>query len=76
MSSICRVCVHVIASEAGGYTYTKDICPERGLSAQAYRCAECNTKITFSKSQCLNRNRLSSLKILKLNKSKKIFHSF
>lgn len=49
MPSICRVCVHVIASEAGGYTYTKDICPERGLSAQGYRCAECNTRITFSK---------------------------
>ncbi|XP_008211409.1 differentially expressed in FDCP 8 homolog isoform X2 [Nasonia vitripennis] len=47
MTSICRVCVHVVASEAGGYTYTKDICPERGLSAQAYRCAECNTRITF-----------------------------
>lgn len=49
MTSICRVCVHVVASEAGGYTYAKDICPERGLSAQAYRCAECNTRITFSK---------------------------
>ena len=49
MTNICRVCVHVIASEAGGYTYTKDICPERGLSAQAYRCAECNTRVTFSK---------------------------
>lgn len=49
MTSICRVCVHVVASEAGGYNYTKDICPERGLSAQAYRCAECNTKITFGK---------------------------
>ncbi|XP_058792983.1 differentially expressed in FDCP 8 homolog isoform X2 [Phymastichus coffea] len=47
MSSICRVCVHVIASEVGGYTYTKDICPERGLSAQGYRCAECNIRITF-----------------------------
>ncbi|KAJ8670529.1 hypothetical protein QAD02_001788 [Eretmocerus hayati] len=51
MTSICRVCVHVIASEAGGYTYTKDICPERGLSAQAYRCAECNTRITFTVSK-------------------------
>jgi hypothetical protein len=49
MANICRICVHVIASETGGYTYTKDICPERGLSAQAYRCAECFTRITFSK---------------------------
>ena len=49
MNSICRVCAHVIASEAGGYTYTKDICPERGLSMQAYKCGECSIKITFSK---------------------------
>lgn len=47
LSNICRVCVHVIASEAGGYTYTKDICPERGLSNQGYRCAECKIRITF-----------------------------
>ncbi|XP_014226089.1 differentially expressed in FDCP 8 homolog isoform X1 [Trichogramma pretiosum] len=53
MSNIRRVCVHVIASEAGGYKYTKDICPEKGLSAQAYRCAECNSKITFTVSRGL-----------------------
>ncbi|XP_076228931.1 differentially expressed in FDCP 8 homolog isoform X4 [Nomia melanderi] len=47
LNSICRVCVHVVASEAGGYTYTKDICPEQGLSNQGYRCAECKVKITF-----------------------------
>lgn len=47
LNNICRVCVHVIASEAGGYTYTKDICPEQGLSGQGYRCAECKAKITF-----------------------------
>ncbi|KOX77916.1 Differentially expressed in FDCP 8 like protein [Melipona quadrifasciata] len=29
LNNICRVCVHVVASEAGGYTYTKDICPEK-----------------------------------------------
>lgn len=52
LDSICRVCVHIVASEAGGYTYTKDICPEQGLSAQMYRCAECNTRITF-KSSCV-----------------------
>ncbi|XP_033210061.1 differentially expressed in FDCP 8 homolog isoform X2 [Belonocnema kinseyi] len=48
LGNICRVCVHVIASEVRGYTYTKDICPERGLSAQGYRCAECKTRITFN----------------------------
>lgn len=49
LNNICRVCVHVVASEAGGYTYTKDICPEQGLSSQKYRCAECKVRITFSK---------------------------
>lgn len=49
LSNVCRICVHVIASEAGGYTHTKDICPEQGLSKQGYRCAECKTQITFSK---------------------------
>ncbi|XP_053979256.1 differentially expressed in FDCP 8 homolog isoform X2 [Hylaeus volcanicus] len=48
LNSICRVCVHVVASEAGGYTYTKDICPEQGLSNQSYRCAECKARITFN----------------------------
>lgn len=47
LNNICRVCVHVVASEAGGYTYTKDICPEQGLSGQGYRCAECKVRITF-----------------------------
>ncbi|KZC14705.1 PREDICTED: differentially expressed in FDCP 8 homolog [Dufourea novaeangliae] len=47
LNSICRVCVHIVASEAGGYIYTKDICPEQGLSDQGYRCAECKVKITF-----------------------------
>ncbi|XP_012253345.2 differentially expressed in FDCP 8 homolog isoform X2 [Athalia rosae] len=54
LSSICRVCAHVVASEAGGYTYTKDICPERGLSSQSYRCAECNTGIKFTVSKGLS----------------------
>ncbi|EFN81055.1 differentially expressed in FDCP 8 homolog isoform X2 [Harpegnathos saltator] len=47
LNNVCRVCVHVVASEAGGYTHTKDICPEQGLSKQGYRCAECKTQITF-----------------------------
>ncbi|XP_046587359.1 differentially expressed in FDCP 8 homolog isoform X2 [Neodiprion lecontei] len=49
LTATCRVCAHIVASEAGGYTFTKDICPERGLSAQLYRCAECNASITFNK---------------------------
>jgi len=49
LNNVCRVCVHVVASEAGGYTHTKDICPEQGLSKQGYRCAECKVRITFSK---------------------------
>ncbi|EZA58245.1 differentially expressed in FDCP 8 homolog isoform X2 [Ooceraea biroi] len=47
LANVCRVCVHVIASEAGGYTHTMDICPEQGLSKQNYRCAECRVRITF-----------------------------
>ncbi|XP_029155293.1 differentially expressed in FDCP 8 homolog isoform X2 [Nylanderia fulva] len=47
LNNVCRVCVHVVASEAGGYTHTKDICPEQGLSKQSYRCAECKVRITF-----------------------------
>lgn len=47
LADIRRICAHVIASESGGYLFTKDICPEKGLSAQRYRCAECHTKISF-----------------------------
>ncbi|XP_046142212.1 differentially expressed in FDCP 8 homolog isoform X2 [Osmia bicornis bicornis] len=54
LNNICRVCVHVVASEAGGYTHTKDICPEQGLSGQGYRCAECKVRITFTFSKGLS----------------------
>ncbi|PNF39277.1 hypothetical protein B7P43_G16691 [Cryptotermes secundus] len=47
---VCRVCAHVKASE--NPTYIADICPELGLSAQAYRCAECKAHITF-KNSCI-----------------------
>jgi len=43
---VCRVCAHVKASE--NPTYIGDICPEFGLSAQTYRCAECKAHITFT----------------------------
>ncbi|XP_014297334.1 differentially expressed in FDCP 8 homolog [Microplitis demolitor] len=47
ITDIRRVCAHVLASEAGGYIFTKEICPEKGLSAQGYKCAECHTRLTF-----------------------------
>ncbi|XP_047098250.1 differentially expressed in FDCP 8 homolog A isoform X1 [Schistocerca piceifrons] len=46
LAQVCRICAHVIASE--NPQYIKDICPEVGLSAQSYRCAECKTHITFT----------------------------
>ncbi|CAD6240991.1 GSCOCG00009047001-RA-CDS [Cotesia congregata] len=48
ITDIRRVCAHVLASEAGGYIFTKEICPEKGLSAQGYKCAECHTRLTFT----------------------------
>lgn len=47
MSSIIRECAHVIATERG--TYEFDICPEVGLSAQKYLCAECSAPLPVSK---------------------------
>ncbi|XP_066996598.1 differentially expressed in FDCP 8 homolog isoform X2 [Anabrus simplex] len=48
LAQVCRVCAHVTASECP--TYITDICPEVGLSAQSYRCAECKAHITFKNS--------------------------
>lgn len=42
-----RDCAHVIASEKG--TYELQICPESGLSAQKYACAECKTPLPVGK---------------------------
>lgn len=47
LASIIRECAHVIATEKG--TYEFEICPEVGLSAQRYLCAECNTLLPVSK---------------------------
>lgn len=47
MAMIVRECAHVTASERGGYELS--ICPERGISAQRYKCAECNTDLAISK---------------------------
>lgn len=51
LSDIKRECAHVTASERG--SYETEICPEIGLAAQRYQCAECKTllpvgKITFN----------------------------
>ncbi|CAG9833378.1 unnamed protein product [Diabrotica balteata] len=43
LASIVRECAHVIASEKGCFDY--DICPELGLSAQRYLCAECKSPL-------------------------------
>ncbi|KAL3275837.1 hypothetical protein HHI36_020579 [Cryptolaemus montrouzieri] len=47
MSSILRVCAHVVTSERGAFEM--EICPEVGLSAQRYRCAECRTLLQLKK---------------------------
>lgn len=47
MAMIVRECAHVTASERGGYEL--NICPEKGISAQRYKCAECNTDLVLSK---------------------------
>ncbi|KAF5279364.1 hypothetical protein FQA39_LY05474 [Lamprigera yunnana] len=43
MASIVRECAHVTISERGSYEI--DICPEIGLSAQKYQCAECRAPL-------------------------------
>lgn len=45
---ICRVCAHVVMTEKGSFEMS--ICPERGLAAQDYKCAECQTALTFKDS--------------------------
>nr|CAI5841650.1 unnamed protein product [Callosobruchus analis] len=41
-----RECAHVVATEKG--TYEFDICPEDGLSAQQYQCAECKAPLPLT----------------------------
>ena len=45
--------------------YILSICPEQGLSAQRYRCAECRTQIAFSKynilGSCVNQVKINSI---------------
>lgn len=47
MSSIIRECAHVVACERGQYELS--ICPEVGMSAQKYLCAECKTPLLVNK---------------------------
>lgn len=42
---ICRVCAHVVMTEKGQFEL--NICPEKGLAAQDYKCAECHSALTF-----------------------------
>ncbi|XP_066151320.1 differentially expressed in FDCP 8 homolog isoform X1 [Euwallacea fornicatus] len=49
MGSIMRECAHVIACEKGQYEF--NICPEVGMSAQKYMCAECNTHLVLTVSE-------------------------
>ena len=48
INSIARVCAHISASENKEPTY--QICPEIGLAKQHYKCFECETSLSFSKS--------------------------
>lgn len=47
LENVIRVCAHVITSERK--EPFDEICPENGLSFQAYKCAECRTSLSFSK---------------------------
>ncbi|XP_053621241.1 differentially expressed in FDCP 8 homolog [Plodia interpunctella] len=45
VDDICRMCAHVVMTDKGQFEMT--ICPEKGLAAQNYKCAECHTALTF-----------------------------
>ncbi|XP_055911568.1 differentially expressed in FDCP 8 homolog isoform X2 [Eupeodes corollae] len=45
INDIVRVCAHVVVSERK-YPIS-DICPEIGLAAQGYKCAECQAPLNF-----------------------------
>ncbi|XP_055844958.1 differentially expressed in FDCP 8 homolog isoform X2 [Episyrphus balteatus] len=45
INDIVRVCAHVVVSERKNPI--ADICPEIGLAAQGYKCAECQAALTF-----------------------------
>lgn len=47
VDSVVRVCAHVVVTER--QYPIPDICPEIGLAAQHYKCAECETLLNCSK---------------------------
>ncbi|XP_030761210.1 differentially expressed in FDCP 8 homolog [Sitophilus oryzae] len=47
LSVIVRECAHVIACERGQYEL--NICPEQGMSAQKYLCAECRVPLVLNR---------------------------
>ncbi|KAJ8919760.1 hypothetical protein NQ315_006289 [Exocentrus adspersus] len=47
LAFVMRECAHVVTTERGHYEL--DICPEVGLSAQKYLCAECKTPLPINK---------------------------
>uniref|UniRef100_A0A914VPU2 Phorbol-ester/DAG-type domain-containing protein n=1 Tax=Plectus sambesii TaxID=2011161 RepID=A0A914VPU2_9BILA len=49
VTMIKRVCAGVKANESSGYNL--QICIEKGLSAQNYRCAECKADLAFGKAR-------------------------
>lgn len=48
VDDIYRVCAHIVLTERG--QFEMDICPERGLASQDYKCAECHAELTFNDS--------------------------
>ncbi|XP_017778089.1 PREDICTED: differentially expressed in FDCP 8 homolog isoform X2 [Nicrophorus vespilloides] len=46
IAGIIRECAHVTISERG--EYERNICPEEGLSAQQYQCAECKVVLPIA----------------------------
>lgn len=48
VDNIFRICAHVIMTENGHFEM--NICPQKGLAAQDYKCAECHTPLTFKDS--------------------------
>lgn len=42
---VCRVCAHIVMTEKG--EFDMNICPEKGLAVQDYKCVECQTPLTF-----------------------------
>jgi hypothetical protein len=47
ISNVIRICANIIASERN--LPIAEICPEKGLAGQGYKCTECQTKLEFSK---------------------------